>query len=47
MNTMSNSIYTPKFAEAATIDSVPCRQALVVDDRRFGLALTLAERCAR
>jgi len=34
-------------ASAASAASVPCRYALVADDRRPGFAPTLVERCAR
>jgi hypothetical protein len=47
MKTMSKTISTPKFAEAAQAVSAPCWHLPVNDSRRHGLARTLAERCAR
>jgi hypothetical protein len=47
MKIMLQSIHTANLPEAAPAASVPCRYAIVVDDRRPGFASTLAERCAR
>jgi hypothetical protein len=47
MQTMLHITYTANPTEAARAASVPCRQMLVVDDRRSGFASTLAERCMR
>ena len=47
MKIMLQTIYTANLTEAASAASVPCRYALVVDERRPGFAPTLAERCAR
>jgi len=47
MRIMLQNISTANFTEAASAASVPCRYALVVDDRRPGFASTLVERCAR
>jgi hypothetical protein len=44
---MLQNISTANLTEAASAASVPCRSALVVDDRRPGFASTLVERCAR
>jgi hypothetical protein len=47
MKTMLQNISTANVTEAASAAPVPCRYAIVVDDRRPGFASTLAARCAR
>jgi len=47
MKTMLQINPTANLTEAAPAAWVPCRYALVVDDRRSGFASTLAQRCAR
>jgi len=47
MKTMLQINPTANLTEAALAAWVPCRYALVVDDRRSGFASTLAQRCAR
>jgi len=47
MKIMLQNIPTANHTEAASAASVPCRYALVADDRRPGFAPTLVERCAR
>jgi len=47
MKIMLQNISTANHTEAASVASVPCRYALVADDRRPGFAPTLVERCAR
>jgi hypothetical protein len=47
MSTMSKTIYTPTFIEAAEAVSVSWRHLPVNGGRRLDSALTLAERCVR
>jgi len=47
MKTMLQINPTANLTEAAPAAWVPCRYALVVDDRRSDFASTLAQRCAR